>query len=189
MTNNAAEGTAIVEAFIFARFLISNADDMKDDVKVIIRYDNVYVANAIAYKQISGPKNYDLLSRAIHEAEALEEAGVKICWIKVKSHSGDKLNDRADLLANIGSRGRHSICSEYGYMRHVRLQKRLSIKSKCNRCQSEAVKYYKRSGLLLCSCCSPKDEYFGEATLFDKSTIREINDVKLQNNRTSSLCI
>ena len=63
-------------------------------------------------------------------------------------------------------------------MRHVRLQKRLSIKSKCNRCQSEAVKYYKRSGLLLCSCCSPKDEYFGEATLFDKSTIREINDVK-----------
>ena len=44
--------------------------------------------------------------------------------------------------------------------------------------QSEAIKYFKRSGLLLCNCCSPKDEYFGEATLFDKSTIKEINDVK-----------
>ena len=87
-------------------------------MKVIIRYDNTYVANSIAYKQINGPKNYDLLSRAIHEAEELEDMGVKICWLKVKSHSGDELNDRADLLANIGARGRHSICSEYGYMRH-----------------------------------------------------------------------
>ena len=34
LTNNAAEGAAIVEAFIFARFLISKADDMKDDMKL-----------------------------------------------------------------------------------------------------------------------------------------------------------
>ena len=60
----------------------------------------------------------------------------------------------------------------------MHLQKRLSIKSKCNKCQSEAVKYFKRSGLLLCNSCSPKDEFFGQAILFDKSIIREINDIK-----------
>ena len=45
---------------------------MKDEMKIVIRYDNTYVANAIAFRQISGPKNYDLLSRAINEMEALE---------------------------------------------------------------------------------------------------------------------
>ena len=178
LTNNTAEGTAIVEAFIFARFLISNVVEMKEDLKVIIRYDNTYVANVIAYKNISVPKNFDLLSRAINEAEALEQMGVKICWIKIKSHSGDKLNDRADLLANIGSRGRHSISSELGYMRHILLQKKISIKSKCYKCQNEATNYYKRPGILLCNSCSPNDDYFGEVTKFDKSIVTEINSIK-----------
>ena len=38
-------------------------------------------------------------------AREVRESGIRITWVKVKSHSGDKWNDHADLLAKKGATG------------------------------------------------------------------------------------
>ena len=88
------------------------------------------------------------------------------------------MNDRADTLAKIGSKGRYSLCSERGFFRHINLQKRLSFKSKYFKCSNTATKYFRRPGLLLCNVCSPKDDYFGVAVNYNKPIINELNNMK-----------
>ena len=49
MSNDTAEGAAMIEAFIFARHFIANRINSRarDERKVVIRYDSTYCANLI----------------------------------------------------------------------------------------------------------------------------------------------
>jgi ribonuclease HI len=99
-TNNRMELTSIVEALLLAYKLGYK--------KVDVFSDSAYVVNAIRDKWIQrwvlngwqttvgkDVKNKDLWKKLLQ----LQSRGMEINMVKVKGHSGDKYNDRVDLLA------------------------------------------------------------------------------------------
>jgi len=94
-SNNVAELSAVYYALRFVCLNCANAN-------VIVYYDSEYAA-AVTRRIWRAHANFALVLRARAALDAV--ASTSITWTKVASHTGDMLNDRADLLAKCGANG------------------------------------------------------------------------------------
>jgi ribonuclease H-related protein len=90
-TNNVGELQGIREAVHWAR---------QREISITIRYDSKYAA-AHARGQCRIKKNVAEVRR-LREEVARARKCISLEWLHVKGHSGDKWNDRADELADLG---------------------------------------------------------------------------------------
>lgn len=145
-SNNTAELTAIGEALIWlrdssekiccdcsinsSRTRCSVSSCICPKVSVSIRYDSEYAAKSVM-GVFNGDKNKQLYTRIREIYKSVQKGGLCNCgkhidqlrkpadivFQKVKGHSGDTWNDKADNLANKGARGltaqagRYDVCS------------------------------------------------------------------------------
>ncbi len=109
-TNNKMELTAIAKAL---RYVI---DNLSDKVKVVaIHTDSAYCLNALTnwiYNWIESGwlnakkqpvANQELFQSIIKLRHSLEDLGISLNFVKVKGHSTDVGNNKADALANKGA--------------------------------------------------------------------------------------
>lgn len=70
--------------------------------EIIIYHDYTGIAFWVdgTWKKTNNPMSTDYKRRAIAAVESLAEKGVKVSFVKVKAHSGDKYNEYADKIAN-----------------------------------------------------------------------------------------
>ena len=94
-TNNTGELTAVLEAIEWAV-----GRGMRE---VVIRYDSEYAAH-MTRGDWQARVNKLLIAQSRRALERAKEAGCEVGWKHVKGHSGDRWNDRADVLADTGVR-------------------------------------------------------------------------------------
>ena len=92
-TNNTGELTAVLEALEWAEGAGVKA--------LVIRYDSEYAA-CMTKGEWRAKANKELVGQCRAALGRAEGAGCKVGWKHVKGHSGDKWNDRADVLADEG---------------------------------------------------------------------------------------
>ena len=92
-TNNTGELTAVLEALEWAEGAGVKA--------LVIRYDSEYAA-CMTKGEWKAKANKELVGQCRAALGRAEGAGCKVGWKHVKGHSGDKWNDRADVLADEG---------------------------------------------------------------------------------------
>ena len=138
-SNNTGELTAIGEALLWLR---DSADERMfcacateaactcRPCAMSIRYDSMYAAKSVT-GEFNGEKNKPLIMSIRRLYDALKfPSGTSACtaarapprrrrpvdftWTKVKSHSGDRWNERADQLASLGIQGRVCSVGRYG---------------------------------------------------------------------------
>ena len=72
-------------------------------LSIEICYDSEYAAR-LTRRIWRARSNFSLVSAARTAFDAAKAAGCRIQWRKVASHTGDFLNDRADVMADLGAR-------------------------------------------------------------------------------------
>ena len=105
-TNNTGELTAVLEAIEWAIG--------KGLREVVIRYDSEYAAH-MTRGDWQARVNKLLIEQSRRALERAKKAGCEVGWKHVKGHSGDRWNDRADVLADAGVRappGGEEVASE-----------------------------------------------------------------------------
>ena len=99
-TNNAGELSSIIFA---CAWLLTLVERGVQQVPVVINFDSQYAANMA--RGIWQPSaNFVLVLRAKGMVQRASEA-FELQWQHIFSHTGDVLNERADTLAKLGSRG------------------------------------------------------------------------------------
>ena len=93
-TNNTGELTAILEALEWA------AESRLEGV--VIRVDSQYAA-CMTRGEWKAKVNRKLVAQCREALGRAEGKGCEVGWRHVKGHSGDKWNDRADELADLGA--------------------------------------------------------------------------------------
>lgn len=115
-TNNRAELIAVQKAF----------EQIKDPVYIKLYTDSQYAEQlvlhglekeAIGFKTSTGKpmKNIDLLPKFVKQIDRLLYIGCDLDVIKVTGHTGDTMNERADLLCNM-TLDNYKICKENNIM-------------------------------------------------------------------------
>ena len=94
-TNNTGELTAVLEAIEWAI-----GRGLRE---VVIRYDSEYAAH-MTRGDWQARVNKLLIEQSRRALERAGKAGCEVGWKHVKGHSGDRWNDRADVLADAGVR-------------------------------------------------------------------------------------
>lgn len=102
-SNNTAELSALGECFYWIRDF-GTMDNFPGPIRVL--YDSEYAYKTIS-GQFNGEKNVALYKhiRAVYRQCQAQRPDSLLQFEHVKGHSGDEGNDRADLVANKGSRG------------------------------------------------------------------------------------
>ena len=108
-SNNTAELTAVGEALHwlqdYGHEYVTSSSRNDSQPKIRICFDSEYAFKSIT-GVFNGPKNVALIKHIRQLLNTVEEKlKCKVIWEKVKAHSKDTYNDRADELANFGCRG------------------------------------------------------------------------------------
>mmetsp|Transcript_7753 Transcript_7753/g.8895 ORF Transcript_7753/g.8895 Transcript_7753/m.8895 type:complete len:338 (+) Transcript_7753:3-1016(+) len=97
-SNNTAELSAIGHFFKYV-LTLDGSDSVK---KIVVRYDSKYAADAVQGLHKKVRKNHALIKNVREIMDQVKGKGITIQFLHVKGHSGDRWNDRADLLARKG---------------------------------------------------------------------------------------
>lgn len=119
-SNNTGELSAMVEALLWLQALEDEygaATTVEAAGKVIIRGDSTYAMKSIS-GEFNGAKNKELIHMARNALRRLQETRTRrgapaVQFQHVKGHSDDVFNDRADVLANLGSAGQQCNTGRY----------------------------------------------------------------------------
>ena len=86
-------------------------------------------------------ENQAMISVGRELRKLVENNGTNLHWVKVKGHSGDVINDRADELASVGMHGK----DKQGRTRKPRQLKYIDLATSCKNSET--------SPLRACSLC------------------------------------